>query len=72
MFWNSSFATCAADSLSSPMVQGMRHINLVRQSMTVRTQLKARAGGKLVTKSRVYEWNCAGGTGNGCNAPWAY
>ena len=36
--------------------------------MTVETQLKPYAGGKLVTKSRVYEWNRASGTGNGCNA----
>ena len=72
MLSNSNFATYAADSLSSPIVQGMRCINLVRQSMIVRIQLKPHAGGKSVTKSRVYKWSHAGGTGNGCNAPWQY
>ena len=52
MFSNSNFATCAAGSLSSPMIQGMRCISLVRWSTTVRIQLKLCAGGKLVTKSR--------------------
>ena len=51
MFSNSIFAIYAADSLSSPMVQGMRCINLVRQSTMVRIQLKPHSGGKLVTKS---------------------
>ena len=69
MFLN--FATYAADSLSSPIVHDMRCINLVRQFITVRTQLKPCAGGKLLTKSGVYEWNRAGGNGNGCNALWA-
>ena len=72
MFSNSSFATYAADSLSSPIFKGMRHVNLVRLFVMVRTQLKPRAGGKLVTKSRVQEWNRAGGIGNGCNVLWAY
>ena len=35
--------------------------------MTVRIQLKPSAGGKSVKKSKVYEWNSAGGTSNGYN-----
>ena len=60
----------AADSLSSSMVQGMRHVSLVKISMTMMIKLKPHARGKWETKSRVYEWNYVGGTSNGCNALW--
>ena len=54
------------------MLQDMRYISLGRQSKTVRTHLKPHVGGKSVTKSRVYEFNHAGGTSKVCNPLWVF
>ena len=69
MIWaTNSYATVAADKVSSPIQHEIKRTCFVSQSTTIRIVLHLLTTGRLVTKSKLQEWNHSGGIGNGYNA----